>query len=148
MSDTRDACGWTPRLTNPERIAVLADVHGNLPALEAVLGEVDSEAFDLVVSAGDQVSGPMPAECLDHDGGPQAAAADRWAGERLRADQRELIARFEPTVTIGDLLVCHGTPAGDEEMVTVLTMSWPASCAARSPPPRRRRRSSPERMRR
>ena len=46
-------------------IAALYDIHGNLPALEAVLGAVESEAVDAVVVGGDVVPGPMPAECLD-----------------------------------------------------------------------------------
>ena len=44
------------------RIAVLNDIHGNLPALEAVLAEVDA---DLVVVGGDVAAGPMPVEVLD-----------------------------------------------------------------------------------
>jgi predicted phosphodiesterase len=46
------------------RVAVLADVHGNLPALDAVLAELSAEPVDLVVSGGDVVAGPMPAEVL------------------------------------------------------------------------------------
>ena len=46
------------------RVAALADVHGNLPALEAVLAEVDEEAPDVVVFGGDLVWGPWPSECL------------------------------------------------------------------------------------
>ena len=47
------------------RVAALYDVHGNLPALDAVLAEVDRDGVDLVVSGGDLVSGPMPAEVFD-----------------------------------------------------------------------------------
>src|SRR6476469_4590189 len=46
------------------RIAALYDIHGNLPALEAVLGEVREAGVDLVVSGGDVVPGPMPREAL------------------------------------------------------------------------------------
>lgn len=46
------------------RIAALYDVHGNLPALEAVLEAVGEAAVDLVVVGGDVLPGPMPAECL------------------------------------------------------------------------------------
>ena len=45
-----------------ERIAVLADVHGVLPALEAVLAEEDVLAADVIVLAGDIASGPQPVE--------------------------------------------------------------------------------------
>lgn len=47
------------------RIAALYDIHGNLPALDAVLREVVGEQVDLVVVGGDVVPGPMPGECLD-----------------------------------------------------------------------------------
>src|SRR5256885_16657826 len=47
------------------RVAVLADVHGNLPALEAVLAEIDRVATDVIVIAGDVMVGPMARECLD-----------------------------------------------------------------------------------
>src|SRR4051812_27964489 len=47
------------------RVAVLADIHGNLPALEAVLAEVEAAGVDAVVINGDMTFGPMPAETLD-----------------------------------------------------------------------------------
>lgn len=47
------------------RIAALYDIHGNLPALEAVLEEVHAEKLDHIVVGGDVVPGPMPMECLD-----------------------------------------------------------------------------------
>jgi predicted phosphodiesterase len=47
------------------RIAVLADVHGHLPALEAVLAEVDTAGVDAIVLNGDIATGPMPGPTLD-----------------------------------------------------------------------------------
>jgi len=44
------------------RIAALYDIHGNLPALEAVLVELERCEPDLVVVGGDVASGPMPAQ--------------------------------------------------------------------------------------
>jgi predicted phosphodiesterase len=46
-------------------VAVLADIHGNLPALEAVLAEPDVATADAVVLLGDIALGPMPAQTLD-----------------------------------------------------------------------------------
>lgn len=46
-------------------VAVLADIHGNLPALTAVLGEPDVAAADAVVLLGDIALGPMPEATLD-----------------------------------------------------------------------------------
>ena len=47
------------------RVAALYDIHGNLPALEAVLNDVRSAGVDRIVVGGDVVPGPMPRETLD-----------------------------------------------------------------------------------
>ena len=47
------------------RVAVLADIHGNLPALEAVLRDVEAAGADVIVLNGDIADGPMPAQTLD-----------------------------------------------------------------------------------
>ena len=46
------------------RVAAIYDIHGNLPALEAVVDEVQHADVDLVVVGGDVVPGPMPRECM------------------------------------------------------------------------------------
>jgi len=46
------------------RVAALYDIHGNLPALEAVLEDVRSAGIDRLVVGGDVVPGPMPNETL------------------------------------------------------------------------------------
>ena len=46
------------------RVAALYDVHGNLPALEAVLAEVEREQVDAIVLGGDCIHGPQPRETL------------------------------------------------------------------------------------
>ena len=48
-----------------DKVAVLADIHGNLPALKAVLAEVEAAAPDLIVLNGDVADGPFPTETLD-----------------------------------------------------------------------------------
>jgi predicted phosphodiesterase len=47
------------------RIAALYDIHGNLPALEAVLADVRAATVDEIVVGGDVVPGPMPCQVLD-----------------------------------------------------------------------------------
>jgi putative phosphoesterase len=47
------------------RVAALYDIHGNLPALEAVLAEREAAAADLIVVGGDFVMGPMPRPTLE-----------------------------------------------------------------------------------
>lgn len=46
------------------RLAVLADVHGNLPALEAVLADVEQQNVDGIIVAGDFVDRPQPLETV------------------------------------------------------------------------------------
>ena len=48
------------------RLAVIADIHGNLPALEAVLADIERRGADRIVNLGDCVSGPLwPRETMD-----------------------------------------------------------------------------------
>jgi predicted phosphodiesterase len=48
------------------RIAIIADIHGNLPALEAVLADIEHRTVDRVINLGDCVSGPLwPREVCD-----------------------------------------------------------------------------------
>lgn len=69
---------------------MLADIHANLPALEAVLDEPDVAAADAVVLLGDIALGPMPAETLDR----LAALGDRavWVHGNC---EREMITAFD-----------------------------------------------------
>ena len=69
------------------RVAALADVHGNAPALEAVLADVEREAPDLVVFCGDLTWGPLPEETL-------ALVAGLGARFVRGNAERELVSRF------------------------------------------------------
>src|SRR3989442_3883446 len=107
------------------RVAALADIHGNLPALEAVLRDVEREKPDLIVFCGDVASGPMPSETIDllrtlrgarfvrgnadrglveeFDGMPHSAMPGpfaEWCAGQISRDQRDFLARFEATVVI------------------------------------------------
>lgn len=46
------------------RVAAIYDIHGNLPALEAVLQDIRQAEVDHVVVGGDVLPGPMPRETL------------------------------------------------------------------------------------
>lgn len=72
------------------RVAVLADIHGNLPALDAVLEDVSAAGVDAVVLNGDIATGPMPAETLDR----LADLGDRAIRVHGNAE-RELVAAFD-----------------------------------------------------
>ena len=47
------------------KIVALYDIHGNLPALDAVLQDVEQENPDLILVGGDIVPGPMPRAALE-----------------------------------------------------------------------------------
>jgi putative phosphoesterase len=48
------------------RLAILADIHGNIPALEAALKEIEKDVVDGFIVAGDMVAGPNPVEVINH----------------------------------------------------------------------------------
>lgn len=48
------------------KIAIFSDIHGNLPALQAILDDIKKEKCDKVVFLGDAIGiGPCPKECLE-----------------------------------------------------------------------------------
>ena len=75
---------------------MLADIHGNLPALEAVLGESDVTAADAVVLLGDIALGPTPGETLDVLAGLGQRAV--WVHGNC---EREMVAAFDGTQVPG-----------------------------------------------
>lgn len=73
------------------RIAVIADIHGNILALEAVLADLERQRIDLIVDLGDCVSGPLwPKETFERLKALNAPTVrgnhDRLVGEGLRPD--------------------------------------------------------------
>ena len=116
------------------KIAVIGDVHGNIPALEAVLSQCDG--CDAVWCVGDTVGyGPYPNECVsrvrelgavtvagNHDLGSlgtidllsfntYARRACEWTGEVLSEDARDYLdsLALRKRVT-NDVLLVHGSP--------------------------------------
>lgn len=122
------------------RIAVVSDVHGNAPALAAVLAEIEREQPDLVVSCGDLTWGPLPEETYELARGLNArfvrGNADRavleevsgtekeqWMQARHTDEMRAFLAGFDEHVVVdvdglGAVRFCHGSPRTDEECVT------------------------------
>lgn len=110
------------------KVAALADIHGNLPALEAVLEEVAREQPDLIVFCGDVASGPMPAGTIDRlqrinqprfvrgnadrglvdafDGkppSPMPGPFNDWCATQIDQQQRDFLASFEDTVRVDNV---------------------------------------------
>ncbi|MFH8572179.1 metallophosphoesterase family protein [Streptomyces sp. NPDC017993] len=127
-------------------VAVLSDIHGVLPALEAVLEEPDVRAARRVVLTGDLLAGPLPRQTFDRlralgdravwisgnadreltAGRPDAAgdAVSAWAAGQLRLREKDFLRSLPAAVTrevagLGPVLFCHATPRDDEEMVLV-----------------------------
>jgi|GEM_PF-45494 len=118
-----------------EAVALLADIHANLPALQQVLAHLDREGIDRIVCLGDLVGyGPHPAECIDlacergficlrgnHDHmvgtsmpvpsmhGNRLVAA-QWTIERLDARRRQWLASLPLQWRQTPWLLVHGSP--------------------------------------
>jgi diadenosine tetraphosphatase ApaH/serine/threonine PP2A family protein phosphatase len=119
------------------RVAVISDVHGNLYALEAVLGEIDRDPPDAIWCLGDTVGyGPRPNECCvlvrerarivlsgNHDlialgsvevaveeFNPDAATASIWTGKQLTDESRQFLAGLEPSAATDGVQLFHGSP--------------------------------------
>src|SRR3954452_20533950 len=111
------------------RVAALYDIHGNLPALEAVLQDIAQAKVDLVVVGGDVVAGPMPRETLtcllnlalpvkfiqgnaDREVVAQMAGIDagavpepvrevvRWVARQLQPEHAQIIASWPETLRV------------------------------------------------
>jgi predicted phosphodiesterase len=128
------------------RVAALYDVHGNLPALEAVLRELERKEPEAIVFGGDILAGPMPRETLELVRSLDHARlirgnADRmalefrrglrreregledWVAAQLSDEEAEYLEGLPLTVTLdveglGPTCFCHATPRDDEEIFT------------------------------
>jgi predicted phosphodiesterase len=116
------------------RVAVLADAHGNLLALEAVLADLRAQAPDLVVNLGDLATGPFdPAGSADaqialgcptlagnHERnlleGDDSSGSVAFARPLLSAAHLAWIRTLPATLRLvnGEVFACHGSPAGGD----------------------------------
>jgi predicted phosphodiesterase len=128
------------------RTAALADIHGNVQALDAVLADPRLAPAERVVVLGDVVAGTFPAETFDR----LAALGDRvrivlgnadrivleeeieesrWVRERLGRIRLSAVRTWPASFTIeverlGTVRCCHATPSDDDQ---ILTRSTPES---------------------
>ena len=111
------------------RIAALYDIHGNLPALEAVVAELRAQQVDRIVVGGDVLPGPMPRETLallrgldipchyirgngdrevitrrrglESTGVPEAFRGwIQWVADQIDGDDEAWLASWPPTITL------------------------------------------------
>jgi diadenosine tetraphosphatase ApaH/serine/threonine PP2A family protein phosphatase len=117
------------------RIALLSDVHGNLPAFEAVLADVDAEGVEEVWCLGDLVGyGAQPDECVElarrrcdlclagnhdlvvtgaidiADFSSSAAIAAQWTRDHIGADALEFLDGLSPRDDDRAIGLYHASP--------------------------------------
>jgi predicted phosphodiesterase len=117
------------------RIALLSDVHGNLPAFEAVLADVDSASVEEIWCLGDLVGyGADPNGCVElardrcdlclagnhdlvvtgeidiADFSSSAAAAAQWTRDTIEADAREFLSSLRPEQDGREIGLYHASP--------------------------------------
>jgi putative phosphoesterase len=118
------------------RIAVIADIHGNIRALEAVQSDLRRHAPDLVLNLGDHLSGPlqagptadllMEADYIQIRGNhdrqlldrplEQMGPSDLAAFGQLTDRHKQWLSNLPPTKVLDEkILLCHGTPESDLE---------------------------------
>lgn len=116
------------------RLGVIADVHGNLPALEAVLAGLAGFSVDRIVNLGDCASGPLwPAEAvqllratamghvrgnhdraLGADSSEGLGASDSFAWRNLDTDARNWLAGLPFELEVGGARCLHASPKDDD----------------------------------
>lgn len=122
--------GW------PDKIALLADVHANAPALDAVLTRLDAAQIDTIIVLGDVVGyGPHPAECIDmlqsrprvhvlkgnHDHGAATGFVGRgfssvakwvlqWTASAISDTARTWLSELDVFFKGPDWMAVHGSP--------------------------------------
>ncbi len=112
------------------KVAALYDIHGNLPALNAVLKELEDVRPDLIVVGGDIVSGPLPKQTLERlsqlgnqihalrgNGDREVVTAfddlpltlkvpeevregTRWVAQQIERPQRDFLAHLPEQITL------------------------------------------------
>ncbi len=115
------------------RIAAIADIHGNMMALEAVLADIKQQGVDLTVNLGDLLSGALQpretADCLmslqlptvrgNHERQllaalPSMGLSDGFARASINDIHCQWLKTLPPALKIEqDILLVHATPADD-----------------------------------
>jgi putative phosphoesterase len=112
------------------KVAALYDVHANVPALEAVLVDVEREGVDTILFGGDLCWGPEPHEVLAlvrslPDARFVRGNCDREPDDWMRAELSEgelaFLEGLPERQELDGVLYCHATPRSDEEIVTPAT---------------------------
>lgn len=142
------------------KFAAIADIHGNLQALDAVLADINAQQVNSIVNLGDSLSGPLQAglvaeRLMSLDIPGVLGNHDRWllqrqshrpesweykAAQQLQTHHWQWLQAQPPTRLLDDeIFLCHGTPRCDNtywtETVTpegCLTMPSPEEISRRA----------------
>lgn len=140
------------------RVALLSDIHANLPALEAVEKDVDAQGVDAIFCLGDTLGyGPFPNECIDwlrdrathslsgnHDLAllewldastyhPDALSALEWQRGVLRTENRRWLATLGERVSQDGFEAMHGAPPRPLDFEYLLGLDGAQRMIARFP---------------
>ena len=130
------------------RVAALYDVHGNLPALDAVLADVERAGADAILVGGDVAAGPFPSETVERlralgervrwirgnadrelapdEEGNAPPELIEWIRGRLSDEQVSFLRGLPEQQALdvdglGRVLFVHATPRNDTEIFTAIT---------------------------
>jgi predicted phosphodiesterase len=131
------------------KVLALYDIHGNIDALEAVLGDPRSHNADVALIGGDAVPGPFALETLariealsvpvrwirgngerevSEAAGGADPAGDDLAGltaaitaEAIGEERARALSKLPLTLELDGVLYCHASPRSDDEMLTRLS---------------------------
>ncbi|GGP22480.1 metallophosphoesterase family protein [Silvimonas iriomotensis] len=119
------------------RFALVSDIHGNLPALDAVLVDAHSRGISTIVNLGDSLSGPLwPQEtaeflmrqrwvqlagnherqllAVDPANPERSSPSDSYARSKVSDDVLAWLAKLPGVAWLGPaVFLCHGTPTSD-----------------------------------
>ncbi len=131
------------------RTALIADIHGNLVALDAVLSDIQSRSVDRIVCLGDvAATGPQPLpaiervaalgcavvmgntdewlieprdESIEDDDTRRIVEIDLWAHDQLEPHHLEALRGYRPLIELDGLLCYHGSPRSNTEVLLPIT---------------------------
>lgn len=122
-------------MQTPQCTAVIADIHGNSWALDAVLADIDRRGITQIINLGDTVYGSLdPAGTAarlmarpgvnirgnqdrivpEPDAATRATSDYQYVRGQLSVAQIEWVRAHQPSAVVGALFCCHGTPTSDE----------------------------------
>lgn len=122
-----------------KRIAVVSDIHGNIPALEAVFNDIINRNVDKVINLGDNISGPLwPKETIQFlmkqdwagirgnhdrqlikDNPATFSPSDKYAYQFLEKDEMEYLGNLPEEISFENgILAVHGSPGNDLKYLT------------------------------